>query len=154
MIDTWKSGFAEEALHDVLIHAHSRGKHARTYVRNSRELEQSLNGPVFSERPVENGENHVELSGGVGRAPGGIERHKPRPGRVERRGDAPALVEHSGQPVSRGVPRRADQPTAFARDADEHNFIFGRVERRKHRSRGGQRDFVLARAAAKQQPHT
>jgi hypothetical protein len=40
----------------------------RAYVGNVGEFEQPLDGPVFAERPMQDGEDHIDIDGAVGGA--------------------------------------------------------------------------------------
>ena len=61
-----QSGSAEERLHDILVHARGRAQHARAYVWNVRQLEQSLDGPVLAEGPMQHRKDDVHVDGAVG----------------------------------------------------------------------------------------
>ncbi len=51
---------AQDGLEQVLVHAERRGRYARADVRHAGELEQSLNGAVLAERPVQDRQRDVD----------------------------------------------------------------------------------------------
>ena len=63
---------AHHGFEDILVHAERRREHARPDVRDVRQLEHALDGPVLAEGPVEDRHRHVD-------GPEGL--HRPRLGR-------------------------------------------------------------------------
>ena len=53
---------AEHRLEEVLVHAQSRRGDAGADVRHSRQLEEPLHGAVLPERPVQDGQDDVDLA--------------------------------------------------------------------------------------------
>ena len=53
---------AEHRLEEVLVHAESRRGDTGADVGNAGELEEPLNGPVFSERPVQDRQHDVDAA--------------------------------------------------------------------------------------------
>src|SRR5665213_1362109 len=61
-----EAGGEEEALHGVFVHAGGRAENSGTDVSNVGKLEQALDGAVFAESAVEDGEDDVDGEGGGG----------------------------------------------------------------------------------------
>ncbi len=59
-------GIAEEALHHVFVHAGRRAQHARADVGDLGQIEQSLNGAVLAEGPVQHRKDDIHIDGGLG----------------------------------------------------------------------------------------
>ena len=112
------------------MHSAEASTPAPTY-GHARELEQSLHGPVLAERAVQHREDDVDI-------------------RERRRHVARRQSLERGRPARLEPPRRAaaDRPASAAVDLDRDHLVPARAERGRDTRRGGDRDRVLARAAA------
>ena len=125
---------AEHRLEDVLVHAERRAEHAGADVRDAGELEQALHRPVLAERAVQHREDDVDV--GERRRDLAARQALGKPcclsfrARLERAAAGP-----SAQPPARSISTVTTSLPAL-------------LERRDHAGRGGDRDRVLARAAA------
>jgi len=126
---------AHHRLEDVLVHAQRRGEHAGTHVGNAGELEQPLHRAVLAERPVQDREDDVDLRE--------LRRHVAGRQPLE----AGGRCVFSGAGIE-GGPGRRELPAARPVDLDGHDLVAARLERRRDALRGGDRDLVLAGAAA------
>ena len=59
-----QSRLQKQPLLHILVHAHGRTQHARAYVREPRQIEQSLHGAVFAVGAVKDGKHHIHLQRG------------------------------------------------------------------------------------------
>ena len=154
VLDDGQAGLGEEALHHVLVHAGGGAEDAGADVGDAGQLKQALDGAVFAEGAVKDGEDDVErsaLRAGHGRHQGGnalVE--KLRSGRsfriagAETAGNGARVAQEELVRIGRG------QPAAFPGDADGDDVEFGAVDSVEDGGGGEQRDFVLAAAAAEE----
>ena len=138
---------AHDRLEQVLVHAERRGEHARADVRDARELEQALHGPVLAERAVQDREDDVD----VRRAPrppsraGGSRRALRRLG-LGRAQLASALAARSAQAPSRPI---STVTTSSARARERLGDARGRRDARSRaRSSGRPRATAIRRLGA------
>ena len=107
---------AQHRLEDVLVHAERRGEHAGADVGHAGELEQALHRPVLAERPVEHGEDDVDVA--------------------ERRATSRAgqpLEVGAGHRVEHAFPGRCRAASGPPRSiCDRHDVVAVRLERGDH----------------------
>ena len=155
----------EDVLHRRLVHADGRGEHARARVRQARQLEESLDGPVLALGAVEQDQHHVEaLAEAGGQALGALHpRERARGlaggGAVEQLalglGLRPALGQRElrGRPAQRAERIAADEPAPVLGDADRHDVEARAVDRGHHRRGAREGDLVLTRSSAEHHAH-
>jgi hypothetical protein len=136
-------GYLQEALGDIFVHADSRAEHAGPNEGQAREVEQALNRAVLAVGPVHDREDHINALA----AAAAVERNQGGIGGVGGHHHAlPSLQDFREHFLSRA----ANEPVAFFGDADGHGFVLVRVQAANHRGSGGQRNFMFAGAAAKE----
>ena len=149
-----QAALAEEALHDLLVHAHGGAEHARSHVRDASEFEQSLDGSVLAERAMQDRKDHVERPELAGRmkAPNRNQRTGRRRGR--RQDDFLGFPQSSlGAARSTGEFRPdARPPPAFLGDLDGNDLVLFRVSGGDDVPSRLERHLVLRRTAAKENP--
>ena len=59
MLDDGKAGGRKKPLHDVLVHSRRRSQNTRPDVGNVRQLQQTLNCPIFTEGAMQHREDDV-----------------------------------------------------------------------------------------------
>ena len=125
---------AQHRLEQVLVHAERRRGDAGADVRDAGELEQPLHRPVLAEGPVQDGKTTSTSPSVAGdaRAPGPAASRRPSSAVA-----SAALAAPGGRAPSGRRGRSRPSPPRSAR---------GRAP--EHRARRGERDLVLARAAA------
>ena len=124
---------AQHRLEEVLVHAERRAEHAGADVGHARELEQPLHRAVLAERPVQHREDDVDVG--------------------ERRRDLLATAAAPARPnlvrvswTGRAVPS-CQRPSRSISTVDD--LVAARARARSTTlARRGERDLVLARAAA------
>ena len=156
---------AEDVLHRRLVHADGRGEDARARVRQARQLEEALNGPVLALGAMEQDQHHVEaLAEARGQALGALHpRERARGftggGAVEQLalglGLRPALRQREprGLPAQRAERIAADEPAPVLGDADGHDVEARAVDGGHHRRGAREGDLVLARSSAEHHAH-
>ena len=157
VLDDGKSGGSEEALHYILVHACCGAEDAGADVGFAGELEESLDGAVLAKGAVQNGKEDIDAEGlslflrgrcGHVQQACGMRGWHQRAGMCGAgfgnggSGDGGAAGEHMLRVV-------CEQPVAGFGDADGDDVVFLSVDSGKYGGGGAQRDFVLARAAAK-----
>src|SRR6266567_482358 len=63
-LDHRQSGVAEQSFHHILVHPGCGGQHARAHVRDSRQVEQSLDGAILTEGSVQYWKYNVKRRAG------------------------------------------------------------------------------------------
>jgi len=134
---------AQKFFGDILVHGDGRAEDARADEGETGEIEKALDGPIFAEGAVHDGEHHVETLA----AAAAIEADERGVGGVGGHSDALAGAQNFREHFLRAG---ADEPVAFLGDADGHGFVFVGVEAANDGSGGGERDFMFARAAAEE----
>ena len=146
----------EDVLHRRLVHADGRGEDARARVRQARQLEEALDGPVLALGAMEQDQHHVEAARGGPRAgprssPSARARswpHRRRRGRAAR--------AWSGPPP-RPPPARAARPPGPARGADRRRRASARPWRcrwaRRRSARGRWRPSPTRRPRGRPRAH-
>ena len=133
----------------MLVHRRGGRQHAGTHVPDPGHLEQSLQGPVLPERPVQQGEHDVDRADLPGRPAG---RDDGQRGATRRDDHGRGVAGDLGQAATghREALRvaRLQHPPAVPRDADRDHVPPGRVQRRQHPARGLAGHGVLTAAAA------
>src|SRR5580704_9661912 len=69
VLNNRKARGTEQRLHNVFIHACGRTQHARPHVSDVSEFEKTLDGPIFAERAMQHGKDHVDINCAVAGAP-------------------------------------------------------------------------------------
>ena len=140
-------GGAEKFFGDVFIHGDGGAEDAGAYEGEAREVEETLDGAVFAEGAVHDGEDDVDALAGAA----AVEADESGIGWVGTHCDALAGAENLRKHFLRAG---ADEPVAFFGDADGHDFVFVRVEAANDGGGGGEGDFVFAGAAAEENANT
>jgi len=136
-------GGAEKFFGDVFIHGDGGAEDAGADEGKTGEVEETLDGAVFAEGAVHDGEDDVDALAGAA----AVEADESGVGGIGAHGDALAGAENLRKHF---LGAGADEPVAFFGDADGHDFVFVRVEAANHGGCGGEGDFVFAGAAAEE----
>jgi hypothetical protein len=146
----------EDDLHQVLVHHRRGGSHPGADVAHVREVEQALDRPVLTERPVQQGEDDVDLAEIAWRLPR-LVHDEPAlltTGRDEhaRRVRVDAGTMPTGQAELLGI-IGGQHPVPVAGDADGDHVVAVPVQGVQDAGRGGTGDLVLGRAAPEDEGH-
>ncbi len=147
------AGVAQQALADVLVHAHCRAEHVGADERQVSHAKQALQAAVFAEGAVDDGEDHVDVcqqavAGGFHHLLAGFAGHHRQFAVGLVKGDE-CRVFLVDQEV-RGV---VEVPVAGLVDADQDRLKACTVKCIDNIARRLQRDLVLSRTTTKNNPH-
>ncbi len=154
VLDDGEFGCEEEALHGVFVHAGGGSEYAGADVGHVGELKESLDGAVFAEGSVEDGEDDIDGAGGAegsgvageGADGSGGGRGDSFGGRFGGCGDGSAGEQGGGA--------GAGEPLAGLGDADGDDLEFFAVDCLEDRGGGFEGDFVFAGAPAEEDADT
>jgi hypothetical protein len=133
----------KQALGYVFVHTDGGAEDSSADEGQAREIEQTLDRAVFAEGAMHHWENNVDALA----AAAAVQFHEGGIRGVGGHHDPLAAFQDFRQHFLRAY---ADEPMAFFGDADGHWFIFVRVEAANHGCCRGERNLMLAGAAAEE----
>ena len=134
---------AEKFFGDVFVHGDGGAENARADEGKAGEIEKALNGAVFAEGAVHDGEDDVDALA----AAAAVELDEGGVGGIGGHGDALAGAKNFGEHF---LGAGADEPVALFGNADGDGFVFVGVEAANDGGGGGEGNFVFAGAAAEE----